>query len=264
MKPVELITNNEVDPAKAGIYMIYCLTTEKVYIGQTKKLKTRLTNHKRKLNNNIHENEYLQNAWNKYGKACFNFILLENCEVFELNKREEHHISLINIDLRYNLKTVGNSHPMNEEIKKKISKSMKGVVHSAESIQKQIETKKKNPTIYTEETRKKMSDSAKKRKPISEETRRRMSVAQKGRKHTDETKEKLRRANIGKKITEEVKQKTKRGLIKYYENPKAREYQAEKANEHHRNNKITSEIRKKLSEASKRRWAKYKEATEDI
>ncbi len=259
MKPIELITNNEIDPAKAGIYMIYCLTTEKVYIGQTKKLKTRLANHKRKLNNNIHENEYLQNAWNKYGKACFNFILLENCEVPELNIREEHYIGLVNIDLRYNLKTVGSSHPMNEEIKKKISKSMKGIIHSPESIQKQIETKKKNPTVYTEEMRKKMSDSAKKRKPMSEETKRRMSVAQKGRKHTNETKEKLRKANIGKKATEEAKQKTKQGLIKYYKNPKAREYQAEKANEYYRNNEITAETRKKLSEAAKRRWAKNAE-----
>ena len=51
-----------------GIYKITCLANNKSYIGQSVSIKRRWATHKRELAAGIHYNEYLQRAYNKYGK----------------------------------------------------------------------------------------------------------------------------------------------------------------------------------------------------
>ncbi len=72
-----------------GIYMILNLKNNKTYIGQSIDCRQRCISHRTKLNNNIHPNKHLQNAWNKYGKECFLFYVIEYCEVEDLDAVEE-------------------------------------------------------------------------------------------------------------------------------------------------------------------------------
>lgn len=52
---------------KKYIYQILNKTNNKCYISQSKNCQRRFKEHKTALNNNKHENRYLQFAWNKYG-----------------------------------------------------------------------------------------------------------------------------------------------------------------------------------------------------
>lgn len=64
----------------AGIYQIKNLKNNKVYIGQSKNIYSRWTDHRAHLNVGTHDNDYLQKSWNKYGESCFEFTILEECE----------------------------------------------------------------------------------------------------------------------------------------------------------------------------------------
>jgi len=90
--------------SKSGIYKITCITNNKVYIGQSTNIQERIKDHKRRLKNNKHDNSYLQNSWNKYGKENFKFEMLEICENnFKiLNEREIYWINEYNaLDRRF-------------------------------------------------------------------------------------------------------------------------------------------------------------------
>ena len=75
-----------------GIYAIVNKLNNKVYVGQSINIRSRLTKHKWELNKNIHHNPHLQYAWNKYGEDCFDFITL--CETTEekLDEMEQYYI----------------------------------------------------------------------------------------------------------------------------------------------------------------------------
>lgn len=112
-----------------GIYSIENLINHKKYIGQSVNIKHRWSCHIRDLNNNIHDNDYLQNSWNKYGKENFKFEILEECSIDLLNDKERFYIDLYNTMNRgygYNLKSGGqDSNYVTDEVKKKISESNK-------------------------------------------------------------------------------------------------------------------------------------------
>jgi group I intron endonuclease len=85
-----------------AIYQIRNTINNKIYIGSTNNIRKRCNNHRSKLNNNIHENQYLQQAWNKYGENNFEFSIIEEVqdfnriekEIFYLNEKRsyERHI----------------------------------------------------------------------------------------------------------------------------------------------------------------------------
>lgn len=95
---------------KSGIYCIENLTTNKKYIGQSKNIDDRWCKHKNELNNGVHDNDYLQKAWNKYGENDFSFYILELCAYEELDNKEIYYIDLydtLNRNHGYNLKSGG-------------------------------------------------------------------------------------------------------------------------------------------------------------
>jgi len=63
-----------------GIYKIINTATDCFYIGSAVNLKRRNTRHFSELRTNKHNNKHLQAAWNRYGEACFVFVILEYVE----------------------------------------------------------------------------------------------------------------------------------------------------------------------------------------
>lgn len=106
----------------SGVYCILNTINGKMYIGSSKNIKTRLYKHRSLLRNNKHDNQYLQNAYNKYCEDAFIILVLEKCE--ELTIREQYYINTLNA--KYNL--------TKEVIRNTLSK---------ESRLKQSETRKK-------------------------------------------------------------------------------------------------------------------------
>lgn len=76
----------------SGIYKIFNKKTNKCYIGQSKDIHKRISNHKYCLYKNKHLNKHLQRAWNKYGSNSFEFEILEFCTEDLLNKKEKEYI----------------------------------------------------------------------------------------------------------------------------------------------------------------------------
>jgi len=67
-----------------GIYKIINTQNDNFYIGSAVDLKRRKSRHFSELRNNKHNNSHLQRAWNAYGEASFEFIVVEYVE-----KRED-------------------------------------------------------------------------------------------------------------------------------------------------------------------------------
>ena len=65
----------------SGIYKITNITNNKVYIGSSVNISNREYKHFWMLDKGIHDNEYLQKSYNKYGKDVFIFEIVEYCEL---------------------------------------------------------------------------------------------------------------------------------------------------------------------------------------
>ncbi len=127
---------------KSGIYIIRNSQSVKVYIGSGENLKSRKTNHFSRLKRQVHENEHLQNSYNKHGVDCFTFEVLEYCSKDVLIEREQVYIDSYDFD-----KDLYNINPT--------AGSSKGKKHTPETIAKM------KAWIPTEETKKRMSEAHK-------------------------------------------------------------------------------------------------------
>ena len=124
---------------KPGIYKILNTHTNRIYIGQAKRLKERWMSHKCSLLRNKHQNKHLQSSFNKW-KLCVghdDFLEFHVLEVMESstkeerNEREEWFIQeaikngakLFNIELRSNI--LKQREKSSIETRKKQSESMK-------------------------------------------------------------------------------------------------------------------------------------------
>ena len=147
------------------VYQIRNIINNKIYIGSTINLKSRINEHKNDLKKNIHSNQYLQNAWNKYGQQSFVFEILI-IEENDWKGLEQYYIDLLKPD--YNIAKnvfasfLGRQHT--EETKKKIGRKGRkhhffGKKHS-ENTKKQISESGFNREPCTLETRNKLSKSS--------------------------------------------------------------------------------------------------------
>lgn len=145
---------------KIGIYGIYNTENNKIYIGKTgMNFGDRWDSHRSLLRNNKHDNPYLQHAWNKYGEESFEFIIVEECTVDELDDKEKYWIKYYKEQgLSYNILDGGDGFNnlgthLSEETKRKI-----GEKNRINSLGKK----------HSEETKRKMSEAHKGYKPTTE------------------------------------------------------------------------------------------------
>jgi len=76
-----------------GIYLINNKCNGHQYIGQSVDIESRWKSHRYELNRCIHNNTYLQNAWNKYKEQNFSFSILERVKVrYSLSDKEQYWI----------------------------------------------------------------------------------------------------------------------------------------------------------------------------
>lgn len=109
----------------SGIYKIVNIINNKFYIGSSKELNRRWSEHKSELKHNKHINIILQRAWNKYGIDCFNFEIIEECDVNILLEREQFYIDTLKPKYNIGLKSSGGdnltNHPNRIEIIQKMA-----------------------------------------------------------------------------------------------------------------------------------------------
>jgi|SRR5579864_1726777 len=166
----------------SGVYQILNTVNGKRYIGSTNNFNKRKNCHWSQLNNKIHSNSHLQNAWNKYSATAFVFKIMLvcadiNCLFFEqkcIDKfRPEYNIS-------------------------QVAGSSLGIKRSAESIEKVAS--KIRGIKHTLEHNAKISIGGlgKKRPPFSDEHREKLSKAHIGKViHSDEWKAAQRELMLG-------------------------------------------------------------------
>ncbi len=79
----------------SGIYCILNLNNNKRYIGSSNNIRKRLWKHRSLLRHCKHENDKLQNSWNKHGEDCFEFSILETCAMEFLLEREQYYLDTL-------------------------------------------------------------------------------------------------------------------------------------------------------------------------
>lgn len=147
-----------------GIYKITNTINQKIYIGQASDYQKRIKSHKANFNRFIkdpikHKSGclFLYNAFKKYGIDNFVFELIEECDVIDLNEREQHWLDFhqsYNRENGYNLAKIAGSClgvKHDDAFKKKISDFAKtrlgdknpfyGKSHSNETREKIRKTK---------------------------------------------------------------------------------------------------------------------------
>jgi len=184
------------------------------------------------LKQGIHDNEYLQRAWDKYGESEFDFDIIELCDEDQLDSREEHHINRLGAlcrDTGYNLGIVVKGNKRHSaESKLKMSIAQKAVRQNNPPRIPSIETRAKIALAGTGRTHSpatlaKMSavqsarmnlpenkahmSSVMKGHTKSAETCAKISESKKGKAMHPHTREAIRQANTGKVLTAEHKAK---------------------------------------------------------
>jgi len=110
-----------------GIYKIENLSDNKIYIGSSVNINSRKYKHFWMLRKNIHDNNHLQNSYNKFGEKKFTFTILELCNIEDLIMLENKYINTYktdNSEFGYNLAKVNEfrRNTFNDDVKLSLSK----------------------------------------------------------------------------------------------------------------------------------------------
>ena len=192
---------------RIGIYGIQNKINGKIYIGKTgMNFGDRWDSHKSLLRSGKHFNIYLQNAWTKYGEANFEFLVIEDCNVEELDDKERYYIKLYREqNLSYNLADGGEGGAflgkhLPEETKRKIGEKnrmhMTGRKMSEETRNKMSKSQKDRYEQWTDEDRQewgKMSSEKARGYTWDDESKKKMIGNKNGATHTAEEVKEIRR-----------------------------------------------------------------------
>ncbi|RJQ25020.1 hypothetical protein C4577_06455 [Candidatus Parcubacteria bacterium] len=130
---------------KSGVYVIWNLLNNKVYVGSCKLLSDRWRRHYNTLNRQVHENSKLQNAWNKYGAQSFKVFVLEYCDHSLLIEQELKWINLFDAcNYGYNIIPIPGTPPIQtEESKHNFSLRVKKMFENDEYMKRHKERSSK-------------------------------------------------------------------------------------------------------------------------
>lgn len=181
---------------KVSIYSITNIINNKVYIGMSQKIEYRKYRHFWMLDNNRHDNEKLQNAYNKYGKSNFIFKEIDSIDTDDIMKALdlEHYYIMYYDSYRngYN-KSIGyDGSTLIEFTPERLEKMSKAMMGNSYGKGKKMSEKQKKIISLTQ-----------KGKRLSAETRNKISLSRigkydgsnnafYGKHHTEETKQKIR------------------------------------------------------------------------
>lgn len=158
----------------AGIYLIVNTVSRLAYIGQSQSIRNRWAQHRCVLrsgqSSNGRVNDLLLKSWKKHGEQAFQFIVLEECSIESLTRRETYWL----IEFRdvHGYRVANFAGP--------VDNAWRGAKHRPES-------------------RAKMS-AANKGIPKPEGMRAKLSAARTGFRHSEATKAKVRAAKLGSKL----------------------------------------------------------------
>lgn len=126
-------TNNFEQLDQKGVYFIINKINDNIYIGSTTMtFLKRFQHHLSLLRAGKHKNNYLQNAWNKYGEENFEFIIIECCQKETCLEREQYYIDN-NKERMYNINPLASGTPnMSRETIEKRAITMKNKYTSGE------------------------------------------------------------------------------------------------------------------------------------
>lgn len=164
-----------------GIYKITNKINNKSYIGQSNNINRRFIEHKCI---NHETNKSLKLAFKKYGIENFNFEILEECSLQELNEKEKYYISKLKPE--YNRTSGGDGSP-NHNVSNNLREKLR---QKGKEQWNNLSEEQKNNILNNN------------------------LIGQKiGHKVSKETREKLRNANLGKKQSKETIEKRKKTFI---------------------------------------------------
>lgn len=121
---------------KMGIYAIECSVNGKMYIGRTKDINSRISQHFGYLRKNTHPNRHLQEDYNKFGRDAFTNRIICLCPEKALDFLEVNFIKYyksLSTQNGYNIEAGGNRNKIiAEETRKIVSSKLSGVSWSEE------------------------------------------------------------------------------------------------------------------------------------
>lgn len=183
-----------------GIYAIVNLVNSKLYIGSTMNFNKRRLSHFSKLRKGQHPNSYLQNAYHKYGKENFVFIILKQCTSDMLISQEQRFIDFFGMEILYNIRS-----------KAEANFGVKFTKEECERIS--IRYRGNNwSTGYKNHTQ-----------PHSEATKQRLREVNLGKRHAESTKELLRQQQLGKPKSPEAIAKRTESRERFFQTEEARQ-----------------------------------------
>lgn len=165
-----------------GIYVIANLTSERMYIGSSARLRDGLTSHIWHLRNGRHGNSHLQASWNKHGENSFilcslQYVDVPELEIIEQEWLEEYHGQLFNMQgataikrgfrhseaTRELMSIKSRKNWERPEYREIITAASRGIKRSPETIERNAAAKRGKKA--SEETKQKMRDAVRKAFP---------------------------------------------------------------------------------------------------
>lgn len=206
----------------SGIYKIINKVNGKYYVGSSENIngkRGRWFWHLHRLNKNKHRNKHLQNAWNKYGKENWEWVIIEQVDPSMLFEKEQPYLDICKNypDTNYNFSydatrpALGYKHSFKTLQKMSIAKSgsnnpMYGRSHSSETKQKvgqSLKGKNKGRRHYMWG------------KHMSEDQKHKISVSGNGQKRTLETRLNIGKSLKGRVFSEEHRRKLREARLRY-------------------------------------------------
>lgn len=254
----------------SGIYAIVNTVNGKRYVGSSQDVWYRIRKHKEMLRRGDHHNVHLQNAWIKHGERCFDFILLEECNIESLLSVEQIYLDAgCDYNIAKNAEAPMRGRKFSPETLIKLSYASRN--RSAETIEKL--RKAGTGRKLTDGEKQKIREKATGRK-LSEEAKAKVGLANSKRKHSTETKKKMSESHAnqspeekerlrkirseaarGKKMSDATKKKILDKRLG--RTPEENAAISRKISDAHKNRtpEKDAERRKRISEAKRKYWA---------